>query len=64
MMDYTQLNISHEQAQEIALAIIADIKSYVEAHPSEYEDFLKSESESEVKANVKQQRSTYRKAAG
>lgn len=63
-MDYDKFDINHDQAQEIALTIIADIKGYVEANPSEYENFLKSESESEVKTNVKHQRSTYRKEAG
>ena len=47
----SNIAISHEQAEQIAKAILGDIESYIEQHRSEYGDFLKSEGypESEVK---------------
>lgn len=34
--------ISKQQAQEIAKFIFADIEAYVNSHPDEYADYLKS----------------------
>lgn len=42
-MDYSDIKISREQAQQLARIAIADIKEYVEQHRSEFETFLASE---------------------
>ena len=44
-MDYSDIKISRKQAQQFALAIIADIKEYVEQHQSEFEAFLAADKE-------------------
>ena len=46
-MDYSDFNISREQAQQIAFTIIADIEEYIEKHYKEYEMFLKAEGKQE-----------------
>lgn len=53
-MDYYDIAISQEQAQQMAKAVIADIENYIEQHLSEYKTFLKSEGypESEVEKMV------------
>ena len=39
----SQVELSNQQAQEIARCIYADIDSYVEGHWAEYEAFLTKE---------------------
>lgn len=41
------VNISQNQANEFAKAILADINAYIESHQAEYEAFLKEEGFSE-----------------
>lgn len=39
-LDYSDYEISKEQAKEFAISIFADIKSYIETHQDDYQDFL------------------------
>ena len=41
-MDYSDYEISKEQAKEFAISFFADIKSYIETHQDDYQDFLLS----------------------
>ena len=41
-LDYSDYEISKEQAKEFAISIFADIKSYIETHQDDYQDFLLS----------------------
>ena len=42
-MTMIQVEMSIQQAQEIAKSIYADIDTYIENHQAEYEAFLKQE---------------------
>ena len=41
-MDYSDFEISKEQAKEFAISIFADIKSYIETHQDDYQEYLLS----------------------
>ena len=42
-MDYSDFEISKEQAKEYAISIFSDIKAYIETHQDEYQEFLLNE---------------------
>lgn len=54
-MDFTEFNIGKKQAEEFAKAIFADIESYVETHRQEYEKFLQSERNLDMKEEQQSQ---------
>lgn len=54
-MDYTNFRMSEKQVQEFAKAIFADIESYVETHRQEYEKFLQSERNLDMKEEQQSQ---------
>lgn len=54
-MDYTNFRMSEKQVQEFAKAIFADIESYVETHREEYEKFLQSERNLDIKEEQQSQ---------
>ena len=41
-LDYSDFEISKEQAKEFAISIFADIKSYIETHQDDYQEYLLS----------------------
>ena len=54
-MDYTNFRMSAKQVQEFAKAIFVDIESYVETHREEYEKFLQSERNLDMKEEQQSQ---------
>lgn len=51
-MDYSDFEISKEQAKEFAISIFSDIKSYIETHQDDYQEFLLSESVDKTEKNA------------
>lgn len=51
-MDYSDFEISKEQAKEFAISIFSDIKSYIESHQDDYQEFLLSESVDKAEKNA------------